>query len=62
MLTVADGEKGGRITITEMLTMGGVNLKRKKLEASLFLLHIRSLYRSLYRFVIQSEHFDSTTP
>ena len=58
MLTGLDGGKGGNITKTEMLTLGGVILKRKKVEASLFLLNIRSLYT----FVIQWEHFDNTTP
>ena len=43
-LTVVDGGKGGRFTKIEMMTLGGVKLKRKKIEASLFLLFIRSLY------------------
>ena len=44
MLAGLDGGKGGNITKTEMLTLGGVVLKRKIVEASLFLLNIRSLY------------------
>ena len=53
MLTGLDGGKGGNITIAEMLSLGEVVLKRKKVEESVFLLNIRSLYT----FVIQWGYF-----